>query len=220
MPQDRSPAPSPVLRAAGSLRAALPRSTARCRLREVRDEDAAEVHAYRRLEEVSRYLAHPPLSPDEAVELVAGWVRDPAAVTVVAELDGLVVGDVRLLLRPAAAMPPATTTEVEAWVGYAFHPEAQGRGLARECVAALVDLAMAARSERPGHEPGEVGEVSGVAARRVSARVFAPAVRSSRLLASLGFHLDGVERSAVLDPGGTTWWDDELWSVLPGELLR
>lgn len=196
-----------VARSATVLRSALPRRTQRCLLREVRSSDAAAVHDYRRLEEVSRYLAHPPLAPADAEALVAGWVSDPAAVTVVAELDGRVVGDVRLFFRPASAMRPATTDEVEVWLGYAMHPQVQGRGLARECVGELVALAL-------GDGPVEVG------ARRITARVFAPAVPSSRLLASLGFHLDGVDRSAVLAPDGSTWWDDELWSLLPQDRAR
>ncbi len=176
---------------------ALPVTTARSRLRLVEPGDLPEIRAYRQLPEVARFLGHPPLGEQEARELVAGWVEDTTAVTVVAEHAGRVVGDVRLRFRPSAAVPPATTTAVEASLGYAFHPDVGGQGLATECVRAVVELARG---------PG--------AARRITARVFAPAERSTRLLARLGFTRDGVDRQAVLSPDGAEWWDDELWSRL------
>ena len=52
--------------------------------------------------------------------------------------------------------------------------------------------------------------------RRLTTRVFAPAVASSRLLARLGFTHEGTERAAVLAPDGT-WWDDQWWSLLREE---
>src|SRR5699024_11695390 len=75
----------------------------------------------------------------------------------------------------------------------------QGRGLATEAVRGMVRLAMG---------PGRV--------RRLTTRVFAPAVASSRLLARLGFTHEGTERAAVLAPDGT-WWDDQWWSLLREE---
>lgn len=187
--------------AVGALRAGLPLTTTRCLVREVRVADAAQIHTYRSDPESTRFLGHRPLNVDRVAALVREWAEAPAAVTVVAEVDGRVVGDVRLRLRPASAMAPAATTAVEATLGYVFHPSVRGRGLATECVGAIVDLAL--------------GPETGV--RRVSARVFAPAAPSARLLARLGFTRDGIDRQSVLAPDGATWWDDELWSLLPGE---
>lgn len=189
-----------VARVVAALRDALPLDTSRCRLRAVGRDDVVAVHAYRGLPEVTRFLGHPPLDRQQAGDLVADWLGDGTAVTVLCEVDGLVVGDVRLWFRRSAAMRPATTTQVEAGLGYAFHPRAHGRGLATECVGAVLELVL---------EPGGV--------RRVTARVFAPASASSRLLGRLGFTRDGVDRAAVLAPDGRTWWDDELWSRLAGE---
>lgn len=186
--------------AAARVRAALPVRTARTLLREVGPQDAEAVVDYRRLPEVAAYLAHQPLDQAGGAELVARWAQDPSAVTVVVELEGRVVGDVQIFLRPAQAKAPAVTDEVEAWVGYAVHPDVQGRGLATEAVRAMVDLAL--------REGG---------ARRVTARVFAPAVASSRLLARLGFTHEGTERAAVLAHDGSGWWDDEAWSLLREE---
>lgn len=175
----------------------LPRHTPRLVLRELRPADAGAVHAYRSLPEVTRYLGHPPLDAAAAQELVGRWLADPAGLTVVLQRDGRVVGDVRLSFRAAAAMAPAATEEVDAGLGYALHPAEQGRGLAMEAVGEVVDLVLG---------------TGGV--RRVTARVFAPACPSSALLRRLGFHLDGVDRSAVLSPDGRSWWDDECWSLL------
>lgn len=189
-----------AVRAAGALSDRLPVSTGRCLLRLVRQGDVPAVLDYRRLPEVAQFLGHPPLDLRRAEDLVAGWVRDSTAVTVVAELDGRVVGDVRLRFRRSSAMSPATTEEVDAALGYAFHPQVQGQGLATECAGTVLELVL-----RPP------------LVRRVTARVFAPAARSARLLDRLGFSRDGIDRSAVLAPDGAEWWDDELWSLLPGE---
>lgn len=182
------------------VRNALPMATQRCGLREVRAEDVEDVHAYRGLPEVTRFLGHPPLDLEQVGELLAGWMEDRTAVTVVCEWDGRVVGDVRIRLRPSAALRPATTTQVEGALGYAFHSGVHGHGLATESVGAVLEAVL--------HHGG---------VRRVTARVFAPASASSRLLGRLGFTRDGVDRAAVLAPDGRTWWDDELWSRLAGE---
>lgn len=155
------------------------------------------MHAYRSLPEVTRYLGHPPLDVDAARSLVDRWLGDPAGLSVALELEGEVVGDVRLWFRAASAMAPAATEEVDAGLGYALSPDHQGRGLATEAVAEVVRLILG---------PGGV--------RRITTRVFAPARPSSTLLRRLGFQLDGVDRAAVLSPDGDAWWDDELWSLL------
>lgn len=193
-----------------AVRAGLPLTTPRLCVRELRADDAAALHSYRSDPEVTRYLGHPPLDPAGVADLVGRWREDPAALTVVAEpapghavggadlLGAGVVGDVRVRFRPSSALGPVTTSAVDAAIGYAFHPRAQGRGLATECVRAVL------------HTLASAG------VRRVTARVFAPARASSRLLGRVGFTLDGVDRAAVLSPDGATWWDDELWSLLPG----
>lgn len=192
-----------VARAARALAGEFPVSTERCLLRAAGEDDVADVQDYRRMPAVTQFLGHPPLDAAQTADLLAQWLRDDEAVTVVAEQDGHVIGDVRLRLRRASAMRPARTIEVEAALGYAFHPRVHGQGLATECVGEALEMALRA---------------SGV--RRVTARVFAPAIRSSQLLARLGFSRDGLDRSAVLAPDGSAWWDDELWSLLPGELVR
>ncbi|WP_256841041.1 GNAT family N-acetyltransferase [Ornithinimicrobium cryptoxanthini] len=192
-----------VVRAAAALTGELPVPTERCLLRAVREGDVADLQDYLGMPAVTQFLGHPALDLEQTADLLAQWLRDREAVTVVVEQDGHVVGDVRLRLRRRSAMGPASTSGVEAALGYAFHPRVQGQGLAAECVGAVLERAF---------------RVAGV--RRITARVFAPAVRSSRLLARLGFIRDGIDRSAVLAPDGSAWWDDELWSLLPGERVR
>lgn len=146
---------------------------------------------------VTEFLGHPPLDLAGVGRLVGEWTRATEAVTVVADAGDGIVGDIRLRFRSSAAMAPARTTAVEAVLGYVFHPAVHGRGIATECVGSLVEVVRAVSS-----------------VRRITARVFAPAVRSSALLARLGFTRDGVDRQAVLAPDGSQWWDDELWSLL------
>lgn len=189
----------PAALAASRVRAALPAPAARIALRAVTVADAAAVRGYRSRPEVAAYLGHPPLDPAGAETLVRDWVADTRAVSAGIELEGRLVGDVRLTVRRCSAKAPARTEEVEGWLGYAVHPELQGRGLATEAVREMVALAL-------GH-----GRL-----RRLTTRVFAPAVASSRLLARLGFTHEGTERAAVLSPEGT-WWDDQWWSLLREE---
>lgn len=187
--------------AATRIRARLPLHTAQTVLREVRLDDVDAIRAYRQLPEVAACLPHPPLDAETAGALVARWVADPLSVDVAVEVGGSLVGDVRLFLRPCHAKAPARTDELEARIGYAVHPGLQGQGLATEAVREVVGLAFS--------EGG---------VRRVTARVFAPATASSRLLARLGFTHEGTERAAVRSPDGSSWWDDEAWSLLRSDV--
>lgn len=220
-----STTPLEVARAVAAVRAALPLTTQRCVLREVVAGDEAALSAYRSDPEVTRFLGHPPLDAAGVGELLERWRGEAGSVSLVAQRlspatgendagesgtgesgagesgtvpTGSVVGDVRIRFRPSSALSPATTSAVDAALGYAFHPRVHGLGLATECVRAVLDLTLGAAG-----------------ARRVTARVFAPASPSTRLLTRLGFTRDGVDRAAVLAPDGVTWWDDELWSRFP-----
>lgn len=223
-----STTPLEVARAVEAVRAALPLTTQRCVLREVVAGDEAALGAYRSDPEVTRFLGHPALDAAGVGELLERWRGEAGSVSLVAQRlnpatgengagengvgendvgennadnaveTGSVVGDVRIRFRPSSALSPATTSAVDAALGYAFHPRVHGRGLATECVRAVLDLTLGAAG-----------------ARRVTARVFAPASPSTRLLTRLGFTRDGVDRAAVLAPDGVTWWDDELWSRFP-----
>lgn len=188
---------SPVLSAVVRVREALPVRTERTLLRPLGPGDVDAVLAYRGRPEVAAYLAHEPLDPSAAQDLLDRWLADDTAVSLAVVLRARLVGDVRLMVHPASAKAPARTQQVEGRLGYAVHPDLQGRGLATEAVRAVVGLALG---------PGGL--------RRITTRVFAPAVASSRVMAKVGFTLEGTERAAVLSPDGSTWWDDQAWSLL------
>lgn len=120
--------------------------TDRTIVREWRDDEAERLYDILRRPEVKRWLDddfhNPELmqSVDEARERIATFrerVRAPGptgywAVEEVA--TGVVAGTV--LLSPAGSDPPPDREEVE--IGWNLHPDAQGRGLAREAAAALL----------------------------------------------------------------------------------
>lgn len=189
-----------------ALRDTLPWTTPRLRLRPLSGADTPAVAAYRSLPQIALHLHHPPLGHDATEALLREWSADPARLTLGIEIDlirspGTLIGDVGLRFRTGSAKAPGISTAVEASLGYALHPDHQGRGLATEAVRACLDRVFAA------------------GLRRVTADVFAGASGSSALLDRLGFHLDGIDRAAVLAPDGHTWWDDERWSLLAAEHL-
>ncbi len=166
-------------------------------LRPLTPADAVDVQAYRGLPEVTTHLPHPPLSLTETMQRLGAWDQEPDRLAIAVRRRGRpdVVGDVELMLRRSPALAPAVTREWEASLGYALHPCAQGEGLATEAVRAVLVLAF-----------------SVLGLRRVSARAFTGAAASSRLLARVGLHQEGIERAVVLGRDGH-WLDDELWAV-------
>ncbi|WP_148611438.1 GNAT family N-acetyltransferase [Nocardioides rubriscoriae] len=123
----------------------LPLRTERLVLREVRDADADAVLGYCGDAEVTRYLPFDVLDREGVLARMQRWrddlARDPDdepdrdwALTLVAEHDGAVVGDVMLRL---AAGEVRTVAEL----GYVFDPAYAGRGLATEAARTLLDLA-------------------------------------------------------------------------------
>ncbi|MCU1438170.1 MAG: N-acetyltransferase [Naasia sp.] len=107
-----------------------PIRTERLLLRPLTPADRHDLHAYRSIPAVCRYVPFQPMDPDEIDKRLAGmWASGelPEAggnLTLGVEADGRVVGDV-ILMRPAE---PEGTAEI----GYVFAPEAAGRGYATE----------------------------------------------------------------------------------------
>lgn len=178
------------------LPAPLTLTTERCRVEPLTPADAEVVFAYRSQPEVCRYLGHAAWTDlDQARE----WITDSHAAgggRLGIHADGVLVGDVMLRARPAGAVDGANAPAHVASLGYALHPDHQGKGLAREAVGAVVQAGF----ERWG-------------LHRVEARVFTGARPSSRLLADLGFTREGVLRQVVWSREGT-WFDDEVWARL------
>ncbi|WP_340537078.1 GNAT family N-acetyltransferase [Nocardioides sp. GXZ039] len=122
----------------------LPIRTERLILRVAVDDDVAAVHGYRADPEVCRYLPFSPQSLDDVRAKMAIWRANLAvdpdsdpdadwAITLLAEHDGVVVGDVMLRLRGGSKRSIAE-------IGYVFDPAHGGKGLATEAARAMVDL--------------------------------------------------------------------------------
>lgn len=182
------------------LRAKLPLTSPRTRLRPLAASDAPAFLEYHGRESIYRYLGHGPLDPPGASRLLQEWEADPTRLAIAIEQNASLIGDITLRFRRSSAKAPEQSELVEASLGYALHPDHQGTGLATEAVRAAIGAAFEA----------------GV--RRITADVFADAAGSSALLARIGFQHDGTDRAAVLAPDGQTWWDDERWSLLREDL--
>ena len=157
----------------------------RMRLRPVTVDDTAAVQSYRGRDDVVRYLTHEPLSLDATRDrlrvAVEHWRRYPADwfnANFAAELlepgadGGRVIGDLRAWNLEVDASGPATESPDVFWIGYAFHPDMQGKGYAREAAARMVRWLFDERS-----------------ARELRAIAWTPNTASITLLEKLGFRI-------------------------------
>lgn len=185
-----------------ALAALLPLRTERLVLRPATDGDLDDLLGYRGDPEVCRFLPFGPQSRDDAVRRLTSWgehlATDPAddptadwALTLVAEHEGAVVGDVMLRLRAAEVRSVAE-------LGYVFAPSVGGRGLATEAARAVVDLAF-----------GPFG------CHRVFAHLDPRNTASARLCARLGMTHEAHLRQDYWDDG--TWTDSALYGLLRDE---
>jgi ribosomal-protein-alanine N-acetyltransferase len=119
--------------------------TARLTLRPVDPVDAEAVHAYRGRRDVTAYLVVVTADVDATRERLAAaaqrW-RDPTAarfdLAFAVVLDGAVIGDLSAW-NVTDDGEPTSPDPAEVYVGYALHPDHQGRGYAAEAVARLLD---------------------------------------------------------------------------------
>ncbi|MFG2332443.1 GNAT family N-acetyltransferase [Streptomyces sp. NPDC048604] len=116
-----------------------PLRTERLALRPVRADDLDAIHAHRSLPDVARYLPHEPhtreMTADTLRRVIAGAaLAEPGDWfdLAVEDASGRVVGEV-LLKRD--------TTPLTGEVGFAFHPDVHGTGIATEAVTAALGLA-------------------------------------------------------------------------------
>jgi len=140
------------------------------------EADLMQIHAYRSIPEVCRYVPFIPGTPQELAERLADPERIRSAIddegqvmslVMVRRDTGLLVGDLVLFWH--------STTDQRAEVGYVLHPDHEGRGFATEGVQALLELCF-----------------EGAGAHRVTARVDERNTASTRLLERLGFRQEAT----------------------------
>lgn len=168
----------------------LPMTTERLELRAPAVADATALHAFYGDPEVTRYLPFDVLSHAECVDRLAALVvpsqsEDLFAARPMVDFEGRLVGE--LTLRVAG--PDFEVAEV----GWGFHPEVAGRGLATEASTALVALAFA------------------LGARRVEAHLDPRNIRSSALCERLGMRLTSLTRQDFWSKG--EWTDTAVYTM-------
>lgn len=180
-----------------------PIETGRLLLRPVdpsRDVDA--FHAYQSLPEVCRYIPYEPRTREDIAARFAdpeknrSMLAEPGqALQLAVEIreTGVVAGDVMLFWQD----------ETNAEIGYVVHPGYQGRGIATEASAALLDLAFGT-----GNAGNAGSDPHGLGVHRVVARVDERNKASAAVLVKLG-----MRREAVLVEN--EWFKGE-WSTEVG----
>jgi RimJ/RimL family protein N-acetyltransferase len=167
-------------------------------LRPFVESDLAALHDIQSRPEVARYLYWEPrtlLQSGESLERKLGLTRiekegDTLSLAVTLRKGGPVIGDVILTY--------ASAVHRQAEVGYIFHPDAHGQGLATQATGAMVDLGFRA-----------------LGVHRVSAHLDSRNTRSARLLERLGMRREA--RLAQNEWVKGEWTDDVIYAVLADE---
>lgn len=117
-----------------------PVRTKRLSLRPVRRDDLEAIYAHRSLPEVALYLPHEPHTREVTAETIERVIAGEALAQpgdwldlAVEDASGRVVGEVLLRREPGE---PDTGQ-----VGFAFHPDVHGTGIATEAVSGALDIA-------------------------------------------------------------------------------
>jgi RimJ/RimL family protein N-acetyltransferase len=192
MPPDDDPtAAAPLDRVAWPVR------TERLLLRRMTTADAPAMWAYRRLDEVTRWVTSRPVD-------AAAWIAGSAALLrdqLVLELDGRVVGDLMVRVEDAWAQREVAhlAAGTQAELGWTLDPAVGGRGLATEAVRAALRIAF-----------------EGLGVRRVVASAFADNGPSLRLAERVGMRRESyaVADSLHRDLG---WIDGVGYALLAEE---
>jgi len=168
-----------------------PIDTERLRLRPFNRGDADAVFAYRRREDVARYLFDAPLTHETCTEVVgqrAGqftMANEGDKIFLAVELRDPVglIGEVSLIWRDAANR--------QGEIGYIFNPDHHGQGYATEAAEALLHL---------GFE--------GLGLHRIYARCSAANTASWKVMERLGMRREAHFRDHIFVKGA---WDEELY---------
>lgn len=172
-----------------------PLRTERLVLRPFTRGDVDAVFAYRRREDVARYLFDVELSRDECALAVQQRISQVAfeaegdKIILAVELarNGTLIGEVSLIWRSVDAR--------QAEVGWIFDPDYQGQGYATEAANAMLDLAFG---------PGDI--------HRVSARCDVRNTASWRLMERIGMRREAHFREHAIFKSR---WDEEfIYAIL------
>ncbi|MET0144687.1 MAG: GNAT family N-acetyltransferase [Ilumatobacteraceae bacterium] len=171
--------------------ALLPIRTPRLELRPLRAADAPAFATYRSDPAIARFQSwDAPYPLADAERLIAeqaelGGPVPGAWIQIAVCLDGELTGDVAVGLNAEGTI---------ATIGYTVAAPFQGRGIAREAVAAMVDVLL-----------------DDVGVHRVEASLDPANVPSARLVEQLGFDFEGTAHRAVWTAG--RWADDDRYAL-------
>lgn len=175
-----------------------PVETSRLRLRPFTRGDVDAVYAYRRREDVARYLFDGPMSHESVAEALQARVGHEALdgegskifLAVELKASHALIGEVSLILRDAANR--------QGEVGYIFHPDHHGHGYATESALALLGLGF-----------------DGAGLHRIYARCAAANNPSWQVMERLGMRREAHFREHIFVKGA---WDEELvYAILEDE---
>ena len=177
-----------------------PIRTARLVLREFRQDDFDDVHAYATQAEVVRYMDWGPNTPDETqaflermFEAQGRWPRDDVNLAVEHAGDRRVIGAIRLGRNKPA--------EHSADLGYSYNRDYWGRGFGTEAARAMMQVAF---------------RVLGL--HRVWAWCDVRNAGSYRVMEKLGMRREGTFRQNIQVKGA--WRDTFVYAILADEFGR
>ena len=181
-----------------SLHLTEPIRTERLVLRPFADGDLDDLFDLQSRPDVTRFLYWDPRTRDKAAESLDKKVRstrieaegDILSLAVTLAAGGAVIGDLTLVY--------ASATHQQAEIGYLFHPDVGGRGLATEATRVLLGLAF-----------------DDLGVHRVSARLDGRNAASAALLERLGMRREAHLRENEWVKG--EWTDEVIYAVLAEE---
>lgn len=178
-----------------------PLRTERLVLRPATDSALDQVLRYRNRPEVQRWLLRTGVDPESFRRAWLGTVDDPRDHSVVAELDGVVVGTGSLDVVDGMGqdLPGSPAPASEGLLGYIIDPDHAGHGFATEIAGALLTVAFDV-----------------LRLRRVTAGCFADNTASWKVLEKLGMRREqhGVRDSWHAELG---WVDGYTYAILADE---
>jgi len=178
---------------------AWPVRTARLTIRPATADDAEATWRIRRIPEVSHWLTR---TADDRERYTRNFADpDRLSKTLVIERDGVVVGDLMLLVEDAWAQTEVADRArgVQAELGWVVDPAHAGQGYATEAATALLRICF-----------------EGLGLRRVVAQCFADNVASWRLMEKLGMRRETHTVRESLHRSGE-WLDGYAYAMLAEE---